>query len=103
MWNSSFSFECGEDKTFFPNPPNLSSYFSGKIEGAISCFPSSPLYDSSHHEDPSILDPKLSDHGCRDIFIRSSDHDYNYSIIDLSKPSVFDGPSSNELEYQARQ
>ena len=48
-WDASISFDYGEDKYFFLDPPNLSSYFSKNTEGEISHFSSSPLYDSSDH------------------------------------------------------
>ncbi len=51
IWDANFSFDCGEDKFIFSYPPNLLSYFSGNIEGEISHFSSSPIYDSSDHED----------------------------------------------------
>jgi len=38
MWNASFSFECGEDKSIFLDPPNLSSYLSKNIESEIYHF-----------------------------------------------------------------
>lgn len=37
-------------------------------------------------------------HGCHDLFIHSSNHDADFSTIDISKPPVFDDPSSDEYE-----
>jgi len=81
-----------------PNPPDLSSYLSKHIEGEISRFPSSTLYNSLDHEDVSICNLEIYDCGCRDIFIDSFDHDYDFSIAELSKPPIFDDPSYGELE-----
>lgn len=96
-WDVSLSFDCREYKSFFPNSPNLSSFISGNIEGENSCFSLPPLYDSSNHED-AIVHLKFSDHGCLNIFTHSSDHDSNSPTVDLSKPPVFDDPSSDEVE-----
>lgn len=83
---------------FLPSPRNLSSYLSQNIKCEISRFPSSPLYDSSNNEDAPIHDLEFSDRGRRDLFIHSSDHDSESSIVALSKPSVFDDPYFDELE-----
>jgi len=37
------SFDCGEDKYFFPNPLDLSYFLSGDSGGDIFCFSSTPL------------------------------------------------------------
>lgn len=56
------------------------------------------MYDSLDHEDVVVHHLEFSYHGCRDTFIPSSDHDSNMPTVDLSKPPVFDDPSSDELE-----
>lgn len=99
MWNVSFLFKCREDKYVFPNLSNISSYISKNIEGEISRFPSSPLYDSSYHEDASVCNIELSNHECHANFIDSFDFDSHFSTVNVSKPLVIDDPSSGELEF----
>lgn len=67
------------------------------MEGEISHFSSSPLYHSSDHEDV-FVHLEIFDCGCPDIFIHSSDDDFDSLVVDLSKPLVFDDPSSDEVE-----
>jgi len=64
--NVSTSFDNREDKFFIENPLDFSSAFSRNIDGEHSCFSSTPLYDSSNHED---ADKHLEfyDRGCHDI------------------------------------
>lgn len=45
------SFDNREDELFFENPLVLSSSFSGNIEDEFVRFSSTPLFDSSDHED----------------------------------------------------
>ena len=47
-------FDCGEDKYFFLNPPNVSSFLSGNSEGEKLCFSSTPSCDSLDHEDANV-------------------------------------------------
>jgi len=75
--------------------------FLGNIEGEIYHFLSSPLHDSSDNEDASFHHLELSDCDYHDILIHSIEHDSEFSTVDLSKPSIFDDPSSDELETQA--
>lgn len=89
-WNGSFSFKCGEDKCFLPDPPNLSYYLFENIEGEISHSPLSPLYDSLDHEDTYVHNFELSNRGCHDTFIDSFDHESNSSTVNISM--VFDDP-----------
>lgn len=98
MWNAIFSFECRKDKSFLPGPPNISSYIYMELDGEIYHFSLSPLYNSSYREDSSIHDLKLSDCGCRDLFVHSYDHDFGSSSIDLTKPLTFYDTYYNELE-----
>lgn len=55
------------------------------------------MYDLSDHEDVDVH-LEFSDRGCHDIFTHSFDHDSDSPIIDLSKPPIFDDPSSDEVE-----
>lgn len=91
------SFLYGEDTSFFPNPPNLASFHSRNAEDEHSCFLSTPLYDSSYHED---FDEriKFSDRGYCDLFIPSFDHDVDSLVFDLSKPPIFDHLPDDEVE-----
>lgn len=93
----SLSFDCGENRYFFMNPPNLSSFISINWEGEIFSFSSTPIYDSSDHEDVDVH-IKFSDHGCCDLFIHSFDHNSDSLAIDLSKPPIFHDLSSDEVE-----
>jgi len=45
------SFDNGEENSFIEHPPDSSSAFSRNAEGECSCFSSTPLCDSSNHED----------------------------------------------------
>lgn len=97
-WNVSFSSECGEKKSSLLNFPTLSSHHSKNLEGEISCFPSSLLYDSLNHEDASIFVLELYNHGCHDLFTHSSNHDSDFFSLNFSKPPVFHDLPSNDLE-----
>jgi len=57
-----------------------------------------PLYDSSDHEDVSVSDLEIYDHGCCDIFTHSSNHDSLFFAVEFSKPPMFDDLSSDDLE-----
>lgn len=48
------SFECGEDTTFFLNPPNLSSFLSRNSKGEKFYFSLTPLSNLSDHEDVDV-------------------------------------------------
>jgi len=91
------SSDNGEDQSFFEHPLDFSSIFSGNAEDEHSCFSSTPLCDSSNHEDAD-QHPKFFDLGCRDLFTSSSDHEVDSLIINPSKPLVYDDPSINEVE-----
>jgi len=93
----SISLHCREDTYFYANPLNLSFFVPKNEEGGHSCFSSTPLYDSSDHED---VDEHLEFfyHGCHDLFISSFDHDVDSHTIDPSKPQVFDDLPTNEVE-----
>jgi len=88
---------CGEDTSFFSHPFNISSDISRKADGQHSCFLSTPLYDSSHHEcaDEHI---EYSDCGCCDLFTPLDDHDAISFAIDISMSLVFDDLLVDEVE-----
>ena len=79
------------------NPLDLSSIFSGNIEDEFIHFSSTPLCDSSNHEDAD-QHPEFSDLGCRDLFTTSSNHDVDSLIFNLFKPLVYQYPSMNKVE-----
>lgn len=91
------SFDCGEDTSFLLNPPNLSSFLSGNSEGEKNCFSSTPLEDSSDHEDADIH-LEFSNQVCHDLFTHSFDHDVDLLVIDLSKPPTFDDLPIDEVK-----
>ncbi len=61
------SFDCKEDKYFFPDPLDLSSFIYGNLEVENFCFSSTPLCDSLDHED-AIVHLESLGHGCHDLF-----------------------------------
>jgi len=87
----------GDDTFSFANPLNISSIFCENAEGEHSCFSSTPLYDSSDHED---VDEHIEflDHGCHDFFSPSFNHDVDSCDVDLSKPLIFDDLPVEEVE-----
>jgi len=73
------------------------SAFSRKVEGEHSYFSSTPLFDSSNHEDvDGLID--FSDHSYRDLFTPVFDHNVDSIIVDISKPPVYDDISFDEVE-----
>lgn len=68
------------------------------MEGEISCFSSSPLYNSLGHEDITIHLLEPYDRGFRSRLIHSSYHNFDFPTVDLSKKPVFDDPYSDEFE-----
>ena len=78
------------------NPLDLSSVIFGNSEGENFCFSSTPLYDSSDHEDANVHE--FSNRGCRDLFTHSFDHDSDLPTVDFSKPLVSDDPYFDEVE-----
>jgi len=89
--------DSGEDKSFIENSIDFSSSFSGNVEGEHSFFSSTPLYDSSNHEDRD-KHPKFPDHGCHDLYTSSFVHDVDSLIVNMSKPPVYDYLSIDEVE-----
>jgi len=98
LWKVCFTFGHGEEESSLLGSSDQSSDLSEETEGEIYCFQSDPLYDSSDQEDASICDDKISNHGCRDLFIDSFGHDYDCYTINLSKPLIFNYLSSDVLE-----
>ena len=91
------SFDKGEDKSFVENPLDLSSVFSGNTEDEFVHFSSTPLFDSSDHEDADeIID--FFDRGYRDPFTLVFDHDHDSITVDLLKPLIYDDLPDDELE-----
>ena len=91
------SLHFEEDTSSSENPSNLSSVISENMEGENPCFSSTPLHDSSNHED---ADKHLEffDLGCRDLSTSSSNHDANAIGVNLSKTLVYDDLSVDEVE-----
>ena len=52
----------------------------------------------SNHEDAIVHHLELFYRSCHDLFIPSCDQDSYLPTVDLSKPLIFDDPSSDELE-----
>lgn len=91
------SFDNIEDKLFIENPLHLSSIFARNTEDKFFRFSSTPLFDSSNHEDvDEIID--FSDHGSRGLFTPIFGHDHDSTTIDLSKPSVYVDLYNDEVE-----
>lgn len=91
------SFDSREDKSFIENPLDFSSTFSRNTEGEHSFLLSTPLFDSSNHKDAN-KHPEFSDHGCRELYTSSFDHDVDSLTINLSKPLVSDDISIDKVE-----
>ena len=86
-----------EDESFFENPLDFSSTFSGNTKGEFFILSSTPLFDSSDHEDANeIID--FSNLSCRDLFTPIFDHDDDSIIVYFLKPPVYDDLSNDELE-----
>lgn len=96
-WDVSASFDYGEEQNFFLNPLNLSSFLSGNLGGEIFCFSSTPLYDSSGHEDANVHF-EFSKCGCCDLFTHSLNHDVDSLVVDLFKPPIFNETYVGEVE-----
>jgi len=73
------------------------SIFLENTKGEHLFFPSTPIPDSSNHEDAE-KHPKFSDLGCHDLSTSSYDHDVDLIIINLSKTLVYNDISVNEVE-----
>jgi len=71
--------------------------FLENTEGEHIFFSSTPLSDSSNHEDVD-KHPKFSDLRCRDLFTSSSDHDVDSTIVNISKTLVYDDLSVHEVK-----
>jgi len=86
-----------EYQSFIENPLDLSFVFSKNAEDEYYCFSSTPLCDSSYHEDVD-QHPEFSDLVYRDLFTSSSIQDVDSLIVNLSKPLVYNDPFVNEFE-----
>ena len=93
----SLSLQCGEDTSSSENPLNLSFIFLENTEGEHLYFSSTPLPNSSNHEDAD-KHLEFSDLGCNDLFTFSSHHDFDSTIINLSKTLVHNDLFVNEVE-----
>ena len=93
----SLSLHCREDASSSQNPSHISSVISKNTEGEHPYFSSTPLHDSSNHEDPN-KHPKFYDCCCRDLCTYSFDHNVDPLIVNISKPLVSDDLSINEVE-----
>ena len=91
------SFDNEEDKLFIEDPLDPSSIFSENTEDEFVRFSSTPLFDSSDHEDTEeFID--CSDHGGRDPFASNFDHDHESIAVDILKPPVYDDLPNDEVE-----
>lgn len=87
----------GEDKLFIENPLEFLFAFPRNTDGEFFYFSSTPLFDSSDHEDTDeIID--FVDHSCHDLFTPVFDHNDDSIVVDFSKPLVYDDLSVTELE-----
>ena len=91
------SLDDGEDKLFIENPLDISSVFSGNTKDEFVHFSSTPLFDSSDHEDANEI-IYFFYHGYHDTFTTIFDHDNESITVDLSKPPVYDDLSNDEVE-----
>jgi len=91
------SSENGEDQSFFEHPLDFLSIFLGNVEDEHSFFPSTPLCDSSNHEDVD-QHPEFYDLGFHDLFTSSFDHDVDSLVVNPSMPLVYNDPSVKEVE-----
>lgn len=91
------SFDNEEDQSFIENPFNFSYSFFGNIKGEHSCLSSTPLCDSSNHEDAN-KHPKFSYFDYHDLSTSSFDHDIDSIVVNLSKTLVYVYLSIDEVE-----
>ena len=91
------SLHCREDTPSCQNLSNLSSIISENTEGEHPYFSSTPLHDSSNHEDTDEH-PRFSDLGCHDPSNSSFDHDVHSLVVNPYKPLFYDHTSFNEVE-----
>lgn len=96
--NGSFSSKRREVEFSITNLSNSSSFVSWNIEAEICHFSSSPLYDSSNHEDSIIDDLEFSKHGCVYLLTDLAGHNADFSTVDFSKPSISDDLPYDEVE-----
>lgn len=93
----SLSLQCEEDTYSSQNPSKLSSIFPENIEVEHLCFPSTPLPDSSNHEDVDEH-PESYDLGCHDLSTSSSNQNVDSTIVNLYKTLVYNDLSINKVK-----
>lgn len=91
------SLHCGEDTSSSKNLSNFSSVIFENTEGEHPCFSSTPLHDSSNHEDveKNLISSDLS---CHDLSTSSSDHDVDLIIVNIYKSLFYDNLFVDEVE-----
>jgi len=87
----SLSLHCEENTSSSEIVSHLSFIIYENAEGELPCFSSTPLHDSSNHEDADEH-PEFSDRGCHDLCTSSFYHDVDSLVVNLYKPLV-----SNDL------
>jgi len=95
--NVSPSFNNREDTLFIEDPLDPSSAFSRSTEDELILFSSTPMLDSSDHEDAEEFFD-FSNPGSRDPLGSNFDHDHESIATDLSKPPVYDDLLDDEAE-----
>lgn len=93
----SISLQCEEDTSSSKNMFNWSIIFLENRKGEHLCLSSTPLLDSSNHEEANEK-PKFSNLGYHDLFTSSSNHTVDLTIFNLSKTPVYDELSVNEVK-----
>ena len=91
------SSENREEKLLIEKSLDSSFACSRNIEGEHSCFSSTPLCDSSNHEDVG-KNPKFSNRGYHDLSTSPSDHDVDSIIVNPSKALVYSDLFVDEVE-----
>ena len=68
-----------------------------ETQSEFVCFSSTPLFDSSDHEDADEI-IEFSDRSCRDLFTLVFDHNDDSIAVNFLKPHVYDDLSVDEVE-----
>jgi len=97
MLDDNLSLHFTDDKSSSKNASNLSSVISKNNKGERPFFSSTPLRDSSNHEDAN-KHCGFSDLGCRDLSTSSSNHHFYSILFNPSKPLVYDDLSVDKVE-----
>lgn len=93
----SLSLQCREDTSSSEHSSILSSIFLENTEGEHLCFSSTPLPDSTNHDNVNEH-LEFFDLGCHDLFTSSSDQNVDSTVVNLSKTLVCDDLSVHEVE-----